>query len=79
MSDQKEILEAIAKHLGVTSQDIDLNASFFEDLGLGPIEMADLLSDLSEQFNINFELAETESLKVVNDLVVMIEDLLLEE
>lgn len=78
MINQKEIIEAIAKHLGVTAQDIDVNASFFDDLGLSPIELADLLSELSEKFDVTFDPAEAEHLKTVNDLIVMIEDQSLE-
>lgn len=76
--DQKDIIEAIAKHLGVTAADIDINASFFDDLGLGPVEVADMLSELSERFDVTFDPAETENMKTVGDLVVMIEDLSLE-
>lgn len=78
MKTQAEILEEIAKHLGVTPQDIDLHASLKDDLGLGPIEISDLLHALSTKFQINFDPSETESMETVNDLVVMIEDLLLE-
>lgn len=78
MITQNEIIEAIAKHLGVTPQDIDMHATFAEDLGLGPIQVADLLSDLSETFNINFDPSETGGLKTVDDLVMIIEDLSLE-
>lgn len=79
MNDQtKEIIAAIAKHLAVTTQDIDLHSSLEKDLGLGPLEKADLLSDLSSQFNVTFDPAELEGVETVNDLVVMIEDLLIE-
>lgn len=78
MVTQKEIIEAIAKHLGVTPQDIDSQASFAEELGLGPVEVADLLSEISETFNVNFDPSETEGLKTVHDLVEMVEDLSLE-
>ncbi len=78
MKQQTEIIEAIAKHLGVTPADIELDASLFEDLGLSPIEVADLLSVLSNRFGITFDPAETENLRTVNDLVVLVEDLQLE-
>lgn len=79
MPAQTEIIAEIAQHLGVTPQDIDLTSSLAEDLGLGPIELSDLLSALSQKFNITFNPLEIEGLKSVNDLVVTIEDLLLEE
>lgn len=78
MNQSKEIIAAIAKQLGVTPADIDLHASLEEDLGLGPLEKADLIHALSEQFNITFDSVEVEEVKTVNDLVVMIEDLLIE-
>lgn len=78
MKQQKEIIEEIARHLGVTPQDIDLSASLSDDLELGPIELADLLSDLSATFGVTFNQAEAENLNTVNDLVELIEDLSLE-
>lgn len=75
---QAQVIEEIAKHLGVTSQDIDAHSSLQEDLGLGPIELADLLTALSRKFDVNFDPNEVEGLKTVNDIVVMVEDLSLE-
>lgn len=78
MVEEKEIIEAIAKHLGVTPVDIDLNATFAEDLGLSPIEMADLLAEVAEKFNVTVDPQEAEGIRTVHDLVVVIEDLSLE-
>lgn len=75
---QTKIIAEIAQHLAVTPQDIDANASLSEDLGLGPVEMADLLSALSEKFGVTFNPSEVEGLKTVHDIVVAIEDLSLE-
>lgn len=76
---QSQIIAEIAKHLAVTPQDIDLNATLSEDLGLGPVEVADLLSALSLEFNVTFDQADVENLQTVHDLIVAIEDLSLEE
>ncbi len=78
MNQQTEIIDAIAKHLGITAADIEQDASLTEDLGLGAIEMADLLNYISEKYSITFDPTETEDIKTVNDLVVTVEDLLLE-
>lgn len=75
---QSQVIAEIAKHLGVTPQDIDLNASLAEDLGLGPVELADLVAYLSEKFGVTFPPNEVEGLQTVNDIVVAIEDLSLE-
>lgn len=78
MDRSPEIIVSIAKHLGVTPQDIDLNASLEEDLGLGPLEKADLLSALANEFQVTFNPAEVDEIRTVNDLVEMVEDLLIE-
>lgn len=78
MIDQKDILEAIADSLALPVADIDTDSSIKDDLGLNPVETADLLNDLSNKFNIIFDPSELEHIKTVGDLVVLVEDKLLE-
>lgn len=75
---QNEIIAEIAKHLGVTPQDIDTHASLAEDLALSPIDKADLLYALSEKFDVTFNQHEAEQLRTVHDIIVAIEDASLE-
>jgi acyl carrier protein len=75
---QSDVIAEIAKHLAVTPQDIDINASLVDDLGLGPVEMADLISFLSNRFDVSFESEDIENMKTVHDVIVTIEDLTLE-
>lgn len=75
---QTEVIAEIAKHLGVTPQDIDISAGLSDDLGLGPVEMADLISAISQKFDVAFNSSDLHSIKTVSDLVVAVEDLSLE-
>lgn len=75
---QQDVIEEIAKHLGVTPQDIDPNAPLSEGLGLGPIEVADLLTALAESFQVIINSSDVEGIRTVNDIIVLIEDLSLE-
>lgn len=75
---QSEVIAEIAKHLGVTPQDIDINAGLSDDLGLGPVEMADLIAAISQKFGVNFTSSDLPRIKTVSDLVVSVEDLSLE-
>lgn len=75
---QTEVIAEIAKHLGVTPQDININASLSDDLGLGPVEMADLIGAISQKFSVNFNPSDLASIKSVHDFVVAVEDLSLE-
>lgn len=78
MNQEVQIFQAIAEHLGLAVEDLDRHALLREELNLGPIELNDLLSDLSKKFGVSFDESETEDLKDVEDLIVLIEDNLLE-
>lgn len=78
MSSQQQIIEAIADNLALPAGDIDLEASLKDDLGLNPVEIADLLQYLTQQFNLHFDPPEIESLRTVGNLVEMVEDKLLD-
>ncbi|MBI2330335.1 acyl carrier protein [Candidatus Daviesbacteria bacterium] len=78
MNKELEIMKAIAEHLGLNPEDLDRNALLREELNLGPIELDELLTELSQKFDVTFNPAETENLKKVDDLIVLVEDNLLE-
>ncbi len=73
-----DIIKAIAEHLGLNPEDIDRHALLKDELSLGPIELNDLLSSLSQKFNITFEPSEAKNLQKIEDLVVLVEDNLLD-
>lgn len=74
MNQEVEILKVIAEHLGLSPEDVDRHADLREELNLGPIELNDLLSDLSKRFNVSFDDADIEDLQKVDDLIVLVED-----
>ncbi len=69
-----EILKTIAEHLTLNPEDVDRGASLRDELGLGPIELNDLLTNLSEKFDVVLRPDEVEKLETVEDLIVLIED-----
>ena len=52
MNTQKEVIAAVADFLGLSPGDLDRGSELVEDLNLGPIELNDLISHLSEKFNV---------------------------
>lgn len=74
MPTSKDILQAIADHLGLSAEDIESQSLLREDLGLGPLELNDLLADLSNKFDVTFDPEDIEHLKRVEDLVTLVED-----
>lgn len=78
MNQELEIIQAIAEHLSLSTEDLDRHALLREELNLGPIELDELLNELSQKFNVDFDPEETENLKRVDDLIVLVEDNLLD-
>ncbi len=78
MADEQQIIEAIADLLALPVADIDTESHLQEDLGLNPVEIADLFSGLTERFNIFFDPADIAQTKTVGSLVELVEDKLLE-
>lgn len=78
MSSQQQIIEAIAESLILPPADIDLESSLKDDLGLNPVEVADLFDSLSQKFNVIIDPTETGQIKTIGDLVELVEDKMLE-
>lgn len=78
MPTQKDILKVIAEHLSLNTDDLDIHADLRDELGLGPVELNDLLSHLSIKFGVSFQTEDVEDLKNLNDLVSLVEDNLLD-
>lgn len=78
MNTEKTIIQAIAEHLGLSSDDIERQTDLREELHLGPVELNDLLLFLSEKFDVYFTPEDIENLLKVEDLIVLVEDNLIE-
>jgi acyl carrier protein len=70
----EKIINTMAEHLGLAPQDIDKEALLREDLGLGPVELSDLLNELSQKFDVTFNPEDMAGLQSVEDLIVLVED-----
>lgn len=73
-----KVVQIIAEYLGLSPEDVDRHALLGEELNLGPIELHDLLTELSQKFNVTFDDVDIEDLKKVDDLIVLVEDNLLD-
>ena len=78
MVDTKDILFAIAEHLGLNPEDLDRDALLQEELGLSHIELNDLLANLSQKFDVTFNPEELEHINKVEDLISLVEDNLID-
>jgi acyl carrier protein len=74
MPNQKEIMSQMAEILGLSVADLDKESDLREDLNLGPLELNDLVNQLSNHFDVVLDPEELSGVKTVDDLVILIED-----
>lgn len=78
MITEQQIIEAIAESLTLPVADVDPEAHLQDDMGLNPVEKADLLETLAQKFNIIFEPVDIAHIKTIGDVIETIEDKLLD-
>ncbi|MBU0998206.1 hypothetical protein KJ570_01580 [Patescibacteria group bacterium] len=62
------VIGKLAEHIGVETEDINLQDSLVEDLHLNIAEISDLLQELSEE-GIEIEETNLKSIETVSDLI----------
>ena len=62
------VLTKLAEHIGVESEDINLDDNLIEDLHLNPAEITDFLQKLSEE-KIEIKEENFEEIETVSDLI----------
>ena len=70
----KKIKEILAENFGIDPSEVTEHAYFEEDLNVGEYEMVELLSELEEEYQIEFEAEDKEDLTTVGDLVSVVKD-----
>ena len=78
METEIKVMQVIAEHLGLSIEDLDRHALLRDELNLGPIELNDLLAELSQKFDVTFDDVDIEDLKKIDDLIVLVEDNLID-
>lgn len=69
----KKIIQIISEHLGVEKNKISLESDFFEDFNADRLELADLILNIQQVFNITIPEDRLGKITKVSDLVNEIE------
>ena len=69
-----KVKEIIIDHLGVEESAVTMEASLVDDLKADSLDTVEMIMSLEEEFNIDIEDSEAESLKTVGDAVRFIEE-----
>ncbi len=65
----EKVKEIIAEQLSISESEITMETSFIDDLGADSLDTFQIISELEENFDIEFENDDAENIKTVGDAV----------
>jgi acyl carrier protein len=71
---EQRVKEIIVEQLGVTAEQVTLEAKFIEDLGADSLDTVELVMALEEEFGQEIPDEEAEKLQSMGDVIKYIED-----
>ncbi|MEX1118812.1 MAG: acyl carrier protein [Terrimicrobiaceae bacterium] len=74
LSIEEKVKNIIVEQLGVTADQVTLQASFIEDLGADSLDTVELVMAFEEEFGVEVPDEDAEKLLAVGDVVKYIED-----
>ena len=73
MSVEQKVKQIIVEQLGVDESQVDLSASFVDDLGADPLDIVELVMAFEEAFDIDIPDEDAEKIATVKDAIDYIE------
>ncbi|WP_442929324.1 acyl carrier protein [Natranaerovirga hydrolytica] len=65
----EKVKEIIVEELGVEESEVQLEASFQEDLGADSLDLFEMVMSFEEEFDVEIPNEDLENIKTVNDCV----------
>lgn len=65
----EKVKEIIAEQMSISEDEITMETSFADDLGADSLDIFQIISELEENFDIEFENDDAENIKTVGDAV----------
>ncbi len=66
---ERRVIEIIVEQLGVSEEEVTLEASFIEDLGADSLDLVELIMAMEEEFGIEISDEDAEKIQTVHDVV----------
>jgi acyl carrier protein len=66
---ERRVIEIIVEQLGVSAEEVTLEASFIEDLGADSLDLVELIMAMEEEFSIEISDEDAEKIQTVQDVV----------
>lgn len=70
-----KVKEVVAEQMSVSEDEIALETTFTEDLNADSLDVFQIISNLEEEFEVEFQTEDAEKIKTVGDAVSYIESL----
>ena len=70
----ERVKKVVAKQLGIEVDEVNIKASFTDDLGIDSLEIFEIVMSLEEEFDIEIPNEDIEDIKCVEDIARYIED-----
>ncbi len=65
----EKVKEIIAEQMSISTDEISMETSFADDLGADSLDIFQIISELEESFDIEFDNEDAENIKTVGDAV----------
>jgi acyl carrier protein len=66
---EKRVLEIIVEQLGVSEEEVTMEASFIDDLGADSLDLVELIMAMEEEFSLEISDEDAEKIQTVQDVV----------
>lgn len=66
---ERRVIEIIVDQLGVSAEEVTLEASFIDDLGADSLDLVELIMAMEEEFGLEISDEDAEKIQTVQDVV----------
>ncbi len=66
---ERRVIEIIVEQLGVSEEEVTLEASFVDDLGADSLDLVELIMAMEEEFGLEISDEDAEKIQTVQDVV----------
>ena len=66
---ERRVIEIIVEQLGVSAEEVTLEASFIDDLGADSLDLVELIMAMEEEFGVEISDEDAEKIQTVQDVV----------
>ena len=69
---ERRVIEIIVEQLGVSEEEVTMEASFIDDLGADSLDLVELIMAMEEEFGMEIADEDAEKLRTVQDVISFI-------